>query len=197
MGWEATTRSNGRWASLARSERLGSRASSERRAQSPSRIGALTSSLTNALVISHTQRGRLISVWNRDGGCWGNNPMRTSSQPDRRGAASSSPPATSRQITLRRHAVAVAEPVQRIRKANLVRAWVTVLDRWRRQGRPTLDRNLSAFTRYYRDEGVISFLPPSELVADWRDDGCPDPAVWIEAKLAAILTNAACGHPQP
>jgi hypothetical protein len=123
--------------------------------------------------------------------------MRTLSRPDGRGAASSSPPAMSRQITLRRQAAAVTEPSPRIRAAHLVRAWVAVLKRWRGQGRPTLERNLSTFTRHYRDEGVISFLPPSELVADWREDGCPDPASWIEAKLAAILTNDARGHPHP
>ena len=33
------------------------------------------------------------------------------------------------------------------------------------------------------------FLPPSQLVADWRYDGCPDLALWIETKLAAILAN--------
>jgi len=85
-----------------------------------------------------------------------------------------------------------AAAVQRpplVRAAHLVRAWAAAVDRWKRRDTPTLDRNLIAFTRHYRDEGVISFLPPPELVADWRGDGCPDPALWIEAKLATILAS--------
>jgi hypothetical protein len=64
----------------------------------------------------------------------------------------------------------------------------------RSQGTRTLERNLSAFTRHYRDEGVISSLPPSQLVTDWRDEGCPDPAVWIEAMLAAVLAKEPHDH---
>jgi hypothetical protein len=97
------------------------------------------------------------------------------------------------EITPRLHAVA-AEFSAQIRAANLVRAWAAVLNRWMWQGPLTLERNLGAFTRHYRDEGVIFFLPPSQLVADWRYDGCPDPARWIEAKLAAILANRPSDH---
>jgi len=76
-----------------------------------------------------------------------------------------------------------------VRAAYLVRAWAAVVDRWKWEGTPALDRNLSAFARHYREEGVVAFLPPPQLVADWRCDGCPDPALWIEAKLASILAS--------
>lgn len=73
---------------------------------------------------------------------------------------------------------------------------------WNRDGRrrprhPALERNLSAITRHYRDEGVISFLPPAQLVADWSDDGCPDPARWIEVKVVAILASEPTTPRQP
>jgi len=110
--------------------------------------------------------------------------MRTGSQPRSR-AASTPSEAMGREATPRLQAAA-AEGSQLVRAAHLVRAWAAVVDRWKWRGTTTLDRNLSAFTRHYRDEGVISFLPPPQLVADWRCDGCPDPALWIEAKLATI-----------
>jgi hypothetical protein len=101
-----------------------------------------------------------------------------------------------RGITPRLHAV-VADHSPQIRAANLVRAWAAVLNQWKWQGTATLERNLSALTRHYQDEGVISFLPPSQLVADRRYDGCPDPALWIEAKLAEILTTEPPDHLAP
>lgn len=114
--------------------------------------------------------------------------MRNGSQVSRGRAASTPSRAMGREPTSRLQAVAV-ERSPLVRAAHLVRAWAAVVDRWKRRGTPTLARNLSAFTRHYRDEGVVSFLPPSQLVADWRCDGCPDPALWIEAKLATILAS--------
>jgi len=114
--------------------------------------------------------------------------MRTGSQPSSGRAASTTSEAMGREPTPRLQAAA-AECSPMVRAAHLVRAWAADVDRWKWRGAPTLDRNLSAFTRHYRDEGVFSFLPPTQLVADWRCDGCPDPALWIEAKLATILAG--------
>jgi hypothetical protein len=51
-------------------------------------------------------------------------------------------------------------------------AWVEALQEWDWQGRTTLELNLHAFNVRYNE---------------WHGDGCPDPAAWIEAKLATML----------
>ncbi|MGA7989144.1 MAG: hypothetical protein WCB51_12180 [Candidatus Dormiibacterota bacterium] len=71
----------------------------------------------------------------------------------------------------------------------LLRAWAAAHHEWLWQGRSRLDLNLRAFDARYDVDWKNSVVPPLQLVADWRDDGCPEPTAWIDAKLAFLLRD--------
>jgi hypothetical protein len=66
-------------------------------------------------------------------------------------------------------------------------AWAEAHHEWNWQGRARLDLNLRAFDTCYDVDWQNSVVPPWQLVAEWRDDGCPEAWLWIEAKLALLL----------
>lgn len=68
-----------------------------------------------------------------------------------------------------------------------LRAWASAHHEWLWQGRSRLDLCLRAFDACYDVDWQNSAAPPLRLVAEWRDDGCPEPSAWIEAKLALAL----------
>lgn len=66
-------------------------------------------------------------------------------------------------------------------------AWAAAHHEWNWQGRTRLDQNLRAFESRYDVDWQNSAVPPWRLVAEWRDDGCPEPSAWIDARLAVLL----------
>ena len=70
-----------------------------------------------------------------------------------------------------------------------LRAWAEALHEWNWQGRSRLELNLRAFDTCYDIDWKHSTVPPWQLVAEWRDSGCPEPAAWIERKLALMLRD--------
>ncbi len=70
-----------------------------------------------------------------------------------------------------------------------LRAWAEAHHEWLWQGRSRLDANLRAFDACYDVDWQNSVVPPGRLVAEWREDGCPDATAWIEAKLALVLRD--------
>ncbi len=75
----------------------------------------------------------------------------------------------------------------RARVAAFVHAWAEAVHEWNWQGRRTRDLNLGALDLRYNVDWQDPILPPWRLVSEWQDDGCPDPASWIEATLATML----------
>jgi hypothetical protein len=71
--------------------------------------------------------------------------------------------------------------------APFLHAWVEALQVWDWQGRTRLDLNLRAFDLRYNVDWQNAVIPPWRLVSEWHDDGRPEPAAWIEAKLAIML----------
>ncbi len=71
--------------------------------------------------------------------------------------------------------------------AAFVHAWTEALHEWDWQGRTTRDLNLRAFDQRYTVDWHNPIVPPRRLVSEWQDDGCPNPASWIEATLATMF----------
>jgi hypothetical protein len=70
-----------------------------------------------------------------------------------------------------------------------LRAWAEAHHEWLWQGHSRLDLNLRAFDARYEVDWKNSTVPPCRLIAEWRDDGCPEATCWIEVKLAQMLRD--------
>jgi len=47
----------------------------------------------------------------------------------------------------------------------------------------------SSLRRPLRRRLAEHVVPPGVLVAEWRDDGCPEATAWLEAKLVLMLRD--------
>jgi hypothetical protein len=71
--------------------------------------------------------------------------------------------------------------------APFLHAWVLALHEWVCTSQSTLVCNLRAFDLRYNVDWQNAVVPPWRLVSEWHDEGCPDPAAWIEKKLATVV----------
>ncbi|MFI5287473.1 MAG: hypothetical protein ACHQ4F_14280 [Candidatus Dormibacteria bacterium] len=75
----------------------------------------------------------------------------------------------------------------RVMTAPVMRAWYAALAEWDSTSPPSADENIAVIDRHYNVAPGVSDLPPTRLLAEWREAGHPDPNSWIKDKLEEIL----------
>jgi hypothetical protein len=71
----------------------------------------------------------------------------------------------------------------------LLEAWTAMVREWDWQSPAIRERNMGVIQRHYQvDHEVVAGLPPA-LALEWCRAGRPEPSMWIEAKLEALLSE--------
>lgn len=79
------------------------------------------------------------------------------------------------------------EQASQMMTAPVIRAWFAALEEWDSTSPSTSDENVAAIDIHYHVAPGVSSLPPTRLLAEWREAGYPVPDCWIKEKLLAIL----------
>jgi ferric iron reductase protein FhuF len=71
-----------------------------------------------------------------------------------------------------------SEQATRMMTPPVMRAWFAL---------SSSEENIDAVNRHYHVPVAESGLPPTRLLAEWREAGHPDPHDWIREKVEAIV----------